>query len=80
MIRIIALNFSSLNSKFFLIMMRKYEPDVNPSGDGFILFPYTMDHSSFNRVITHAQHKTLAKLLREGHFVDEIMGSPQPQK
>jgi hypothetical protein len=28
MIRIIA--FSSLNSKFILIMMRKYEPDAKP--------------------------------------------------
>jgi hypothetical protein len=24
--------------------------------------------------------KAMAKLLREGHFADEIMGSPQPQK
>ena len=55
MIRIIA--FSSLNSKFILIMMRKYEPDANPSGDGFILFPYTMGNSIFNKVITHAQHR-----------------------
>jgi hypothetical protein len=37
--------------------MRKYEPDVNPSGDGFILFPYTMGNSIFYKVITHAQHR-----------------------
>jgi hypothetical protein len=57
LIRIFALNFSSLNSKFILIMRRKYEPDANPSGDGFILFPYTMGNSIFYKVITHAQHR-----------------------